>query len=238
MRARKLLTHGGVFATALLVLLLASPYAPSPLVGKGEGAGLSLAASYWSRGETRQFLLSLGPYSAATLVLFQASQVVLPPVPGELVGVLAGYLYGTWVGFVFSTLGLTLGSWVVFDLARVLGRPFVERVVSRRVLTRLGGLSFNGGAIVCFLLFALPGFPKDYLCGLLGISRMSFATFMVLSTLGRMPATYVLALQGAKFHGQGYLAAGLVMAAFCVVLVATYLCRDRLFMWVHAQTGR
>ena len=236
MRTRKLLKRGAVLAAVVLALFLASPYAPAPLVGAGDGGGLSLTASYWSEGETRQFLLSLGSYSAVTLVLFQASQVVVPPVPGELVGILAGYLYGTWAGFLFSTLGLTLGSWVVFELARVLGRPFVERTASRRVLARMGFLSTNRGAVVCFLLFAVPGVPKDYLCGLLGVSRMRFSTFMILSALGRMPATYVLALQGAKFHGQGYLEAGLVVAAFCAVVLAAYLYRERLFMWLHARS--
>ena len=207
MRTRKLLKRGAVLAAVVLALFLTSPYAPAPLVGTGEG-GLSLTASYWSEGKTQQFLLSLGSYSAVTLVLFQASQVVVPPVPGELVGILAGYLYGTWVGFLFSTLGLTLGSWVVFELARVLGRPFVERTVSRRMAARMGFLSTNRGAVVCFLLFAVPGIPKDYLCGLLGVSRMSFATFMLLCTLGRMPATYVLALSRGRTGGGGLLRDG------------------------------
>lgn len=235
-RTRKLLKRGSVFAAVVLVLFLASPYAPAPLVGSGEGDGLSLTASYWSGGESRQFLVSLGPYSAVTLVLFQASQVVIPPVPAELIGIVAGYLYGEWVGFLLSTIGLILGSWVVFELGRVFGRPFMERVVSARVLGRLGFLSSNWGAVTCFLLFALPGFPKDYLCGLLGMTRMRFATFMILSSLGRMPSTYVLALQGAKFHGQGYLAAGLVVAGLCALLVAAYLFRDRLFLWLQART--
>lgn len=237
-RTRKLLKRGAVLAALVLVLFLASPYAPAPLVGSGEGDGLSLTASYWSEGESRQFLLSLGPYSAVTLVLFQASQVVLPPVPAELIGIVAGYLYGAWFGFLLSTIGLILGSWVVFELARVLGRPFVERTMSARALTRLGFFASNWGAVTCFVLFALPGFPKDYLCGLLGMSRMRFATFMILASLGRMPATYVLALQGAKFHGQGYLAAGLVVAGFCAVVVAAYLCRDRLFLWLQARADR
>ena len=238
MRTRKLLKRGLILAAVVLIFFLLSPYAPAPLVGNGEGGGLSLAASYWSQGETRQFVLSLGPYSAVTLVLFQASQVVFPPVPGELIGVLSGYLYGAWVGFLFSTMGLTVGSWIVFELARILGRPFVERVLSQRVQTRMGFLSSDWGAVTCFVLFAVPGFPKDYLCGLLGMSRMPFATFMILSTLGRMPATYVLALQGARFHGQGYLAAGLMVAAVGAVLLATYLYRDRLFMWLQAKAGR
>ncbi len=236
MRTRKLLKRGTILAAVVLALFLASPYAPAPLVGAGEGGGLSLTASYWTEGQTRQFLLSLGSYSAVTLVLFQASQVVFPPVPGELIGILAGYLYGTWAGFVLSTLGLTLGSWVVFELARVLGRPFVERTLSRKMLARMGFLSTDRGALICFLLFAVPGFPKDYLCGLLGVSRMSFPTFMILSTLGRMPATCILALQGAKFHGQTYLEAGLVVAAFCAVVLAAYLYRERLFMWLHAKS--
>jgi uncharacterized membrane protein YdjX (TVP38/TMEM64 family) len=73
------------------------------------------------------FLDSLGPWGFAGFIVLQSLQVVLAPIPGELTGLLGGYLYGPYLGIALSTLGLTLGSIVAFVLARTLGRPFVEK---------------------------------------------------------------------------------------------------------------
>ena len=70
-------------------------------------------------------------------MLLQILQVVAAPFPGELTGVAGGYVYGETMGFVLSMVGLTIGSWVAFELASILGRPFVERFVSQEVLTQV-----------------------------------------------------------------------------------------------------
>jgi len=69
-------------------------------------------------------------------MLLQALQVVVSPIPGELTGVVGGYVYGVKFGFVASTLGLTLGSWVAFELASIFGRPLVEKFVAKKVLEK------------------------------------------------------------------------------------------------------
>src|SRR5438132_13304914 len=78
-----------------------------------------LGKFYTRRRRLARFLSSLGPYSAAVFMLLQALQVVISPLPGELTGVVGGYVYGVNVGFLFSTLGLTLGSWIAFELASI-----------------------------------------------------------------------------------------------------------------------
>ena len=82
---------------------------------------------YSSSDRLSKFLQGLGPYSPAVFVLLQVLQVIAAPFPGELTGVAGGYAYGETLGFLLSTIGLSLGSWVAFELASILGRPFVER---------------------------------------------------------------------------------------------------------------
>lgn len=230
-RSRKLLERGVILLGVTVLLFVFSPFAPLPLpvvTAIGEDV-VSAGAFYESKESIRRFLHALGPYSTAAFILLQAGQVVLSPIPGELTGIVGGYAYGTVFGFILSTLGLTLGSWMVFELARILGRPFVERVMSRRLLERFDFLSKNSGAMACFVLFAFPGFPKDALCYLLGMSRMRFGTFMVVSTFGRMPGTYVLSLQGSTLRSEDYVAAGIVAASCGLLLLFAYLYRERLF---------
>jgi len=227
-RSRKLLQRCAVLLGLVAVIFVVSPYFPLPLPVIGDEV-VSAGTFYESKERIRHFLQSLGPYSTAAFILLQAGQVVLSPIPGELTGIVGGYAYGAFFGFVLSTLGLTLGSWLVFELARILGRPFVERVVSKSMLDRFDFLSKQSGAVVCFVLFAFPGFPKDALSYLLGVSRMRFATFMVVSTFGRMPGTYVLSLQGATLRNEDYVTAGMVALACGFFLLLAYLFRERLF---------
>jgi len=191
---------------------------------------------FYSRKEAiARFLLSLGPYSSAVFILLQALQVVASPIPGELTGVVGGYVYGKVFGFSLSTLGLTLGSWIAFEVARALGRPFVEKFVRKEVLEKFDFVTTNTGTLVCFLLFALPGLPKDYLCYLLGLSRMSLSTFMVVSTIGRLPGTYFLTIQGASLRNQEYLTAVVFAAISAVILLIAYLYRNPLFHWLKSK---
>ena len=110
--------------------------------------------------------------------------MVISPIPGELTGVVGGYVYGVSLGFLFSTVGLALGSWVAFELASIFGRPLVERFVRVNAWIRFRFSTTNVGSTVAFLLFLIPGFPKDYLCYVLGLTGMNLSTFLIVSTLG------------------------------------------------------
>ena len=184
-----------------------------------------------------QSLISLGPYSSAVFILLQALQVVASPIPGELTGVVGGYVYGKVFGFFLSTLGLTLGSWIAFEVAHGLGRPFVEKFVRKELLEKFDFVTTNTGTLVCFLLFVLPGFPKDYLCYLLGLSRMSMATFMIVSTIGRMPGTYFLTIQGASLRSQEYFTAVIFALISAAIIFLAYLYRVSLFHWLKHKKG-
>jgi len=170
-------------------------------------------------------------------MLLQALQVVISPIPGELTGVIGGYVYGVNFGFLFSTLGLTLGSWIAFELASLFGRPLVEKFVAKKVLDKFHFLTSNAGAVISFLLFIIPGFPKDYLCYILGLTGMNLSTFLVVSTLGRMPGTYLLTMQGASIGSGQYETAIVIAAISGVIVFIAYLYRSRLYRWIRGVRG-
>src|SRR6516225_8174182 len=226
-RRRQLVVRAAIFIGLVLLLFFFSRYIPRPFSAfapPGEDFD-DFEGIYSNRDKLSKFLQSLGPYSPAVFVLLQILQVVAAPFPGELTGVAGGYVYGETMGFLLSTVGLTMGSWVAFELASILGRPFVERFVSQEVLQKFDFLTTNTGATICFLLFLIPGFPKDYLCYLLGLSRMKLSTFLIVSIIGRTPGTYLLTIQGAKFRNQEYYTVAIVGAICAVILLLAYLYR-------------
>jgi uncharacterized membrane protein YdjX (TVP38/TMEM64 family) len=234
---RQLAIRGLIFIVLVALLFTFSRYIPQPLSALGEEWN-DFEGIYSNRDKLNRFLQALGPYSPAVFVLFQALQVIGAPFPGELTGVVGGYVYGEKVGFLLSTLGLTLGSWVAFELASLLGRPFVERFVRADVLHKFDFLTTNAGAAICFLLFLFPGFPKDYLCYLLGLSRMRLRTFLIVSVIGRLPGTYLLTIQGASIRNQQYLAAAIFAVVAAAILLVAYLYRKRIYDWIkHRHEG-
>jgi uncharacterized membrane protein YdjX (TVP38/TMEM64 family) len=146
--------------------------------------------SFWAdKQKVIRFVQSYGSLSAFLFIIIQSIQVVLTPIPGEVTGIIGGYLYGPFWGTLYSTIGLAIGSWVAFALARFLGLPIVERVVKPDIVQKYNHFIEDRGVFISFLLFLLPGFPKDCLCYIMGLSHMNTAVFLLISTVGRLLGT-------------------------------------------------
>jgi hypothetical protein len=130
-------------------------------------------------------------------------------------------------------VGLSLGSFLAFAVGRWLGTAFVQRLVSPAVWHRLGFVVEAEGVIVCFILYLIPGFPKDMLCYLFGLSPMPFWAFALTSTAGRLPGTWVLSAQGADTAAGHYLEIALLMALVAAVALPLYHYRHRLLDRLH-----
>jgi len=221
----------------MVLLTVFSRYIPQPLMALAPpGEELDdFEGIYSNPDRLSKFLESLGPYSPPVFVLLQVLQVVAAPIPGELTGVAGGYVYGETVGFILSTIGLTIGSWIAFELASILGRPFVERFVSSDVLHKFDFLTTNTGAMLSFVAFLFPGLPKDYFCFLLGLSRMRLGTFLLVSTIGRMPGTYLLTVGGAKFRSEEYYSLILVAVISAATLIVAYFARNKIYQWIKRR---
>lgn len=223
----------GIFGTLCIAAGLFLWFSSNPIVAEYR----ALARFYSSKRAVGEFLKSFGPWAPVAFIVVQALQVVLAPIPGEATGILGGYLFGTWLGFLYSTVGLTLGSVTAFLLARWLGLPVVRRVVSKEVYHKFDFISRAGGELVTLVCFLIPGFPKDYLCFLLGVSPLQFGMFFMISTFGRMPGTWLLSVQGAKMRDAQYVefVIYLLVAAFAAVMA--YIYRDKIYRWMHRRDG-
>jgi uncharacterized membrane protein YdjX (TVP38/TMEM64 family) len=163
----------------------------------------------------------------------QVFQVLLAPVPGEATGFIGGYLFGPAAGFFYSTVGLTLGSWLSFGVSRRIGREPVRRWISPRRLKRFDQLMRRQGALAAFALFLIPGFPKDYLCFFLGLSRMSWRLFLPLVAVGRIPGTLMLSLQGAALADRNYGVLVALVACCALILGLLVVYRDNVYRWIE-----
>lgn len=174
------------------------------------------------------YLNSFGSYSPAIFVLIQISQVVMAPIPGGPIEFLGGYLFGTKGGFIYSMIGLVLGSLFAFWLARIFQRCIVEKFVSPKTMRKFDYLISHEGVILSFLLFLAPCFPKDALCYLLGLTPMNLGVFLIVSTIGRMPGTLIASMQGAKAFNHQYAGLLFLLGSSALVVMVFYFCHDEI----------
>ena len=186
----------------------------------------------------KQTLRQWGILAPVIFVVLQALQVIIAPIPGEVTGILGGYLFGESLGFVYSTLGLTVGSVTAFGVGRWLGAHYVRTLVSQETWDKLGFIVEAEGAILCFIIYLIPGLPKDMVCYLFGISPMPLWVFTLVSTLGRMPGTWVLSAQGAHTEAGDYLQVMLLTAIVVAVAVPLYYYRNRIVSWFRGRSPR
>lgn len=158
----------------------------------------------------------------------QFMQVVLFAIPGEITQIAAGYVFGAWWGFVYSILGIMLGAAFDFGFARVVGRPVMQKVLGATRLADLDRrLASRKGLAAVFILFLLPGMPKDAMSYAAGLTSMRLPVFVALSVPARMPALLLSTLFGSNAYDRDYAAMVWIAAATIVLLVAAALYRWR-----------
>ncbi len=179
------------------------------------------------------FLRSLGPVSFLGFIILQVLQVVAAPIPGEVTGLIGGFVYGPLLGLVLSTIGLTIGSWLAFAMSRALGRPFAERFVKKETMDKYDYLLHHKGIFLVFLLFLIPGTPKDFLCYILGLGHLSTREFLAISTVGRFAGTLLLTLGGSYIRHHQYYRFSVLFAVAIVLVFLSMVYKDKLEAFFH-----
>ena len=193
---------------------------------------------FTDREQIKAFVTSFGTGAPVVFILIQILQVLLAPFPGEATGFIGGFLFGATKGFLYSSIGLTVGSLINFTIGRFLGKRFVRKLIPPAQLERMDNLVKHQGVIVLFALFIFPGFPKDYLCLFLGLSAIPLKIFIILTTIGRMPGTLMLSLQGSYIFEQSYGWFALIASVCLVLIFLAYRYREGLYRRIEKFNGK
>lgn len=172
----------GLIALAALVLAALALVWPS-IHSLFEKGGLSLVVEQ---------VQNAGPAGVLLLLLMQFLQIVVAFVPGEITQVAAGMLYGPWWGALIILLGCVASSAFVYMVVHKLGAPFVRAMVPEKWLAKFDKLEQTGKLnVIVFVLFLIPGLPKDTFTYLVPLTSMPMKEFLLLTTLGRVPGVVV-----------------------------------------------
>jgi uncharacterized membrane protein YdjX (TVP38/TMEM64 family) len=181
---------------------------------------------WWNRvsstlGTPEEFRIWVEGFGAWGLVIFflaQAAQVILVPIPGAVFPPVGALAFGPWLALGLSLAGMALGSAVVFLVARRWGRPLAVRLMGAERIHRYENLMTARSGLLIWLVFLLPLLPDDALCALAGISGISFRRFMVIATVGRVPAVAAGVFAMAGLEGAPAWVWALAATIFAVLL--------------------
>ena len=158
-----------------------------------------------SRAELVTRVRAAGPFGILILLAIQVIQVIVAFIPGEVVQIVAGTIYGTWGGLAVCLGGCALASAFVFWLVGKLGMPFVKQMVSDEQAKKFSFLQENDKIdIITFILFLIPGLPKDVITYLIPITGMPLKRFLLLSLPARVPGLLASTYGGAALLSGNY----------------------------------
>lgn len=168
---------------------------------------LVVAALLWLRGPVvalfrdhaalAAFLDRQGAWAPGVFMGLQALQVLLAPIPGHLLALAAGFLFGPWLGTLYTVVGVGVGSGIALIGARLWGRPLVRTLMGDTQLGRIDHWAARRGPLFFFLLFLIPFLPDDLACFAVGLSPLPALPMLGVIVLARLPGHFGSAWLGA-----------------------------------------
>ena len=176
----------------------------------------------------KDFVLSYGILSPFVFIFIMFSQVLLAPIPGQVLGFVSGYIFGWELGTIYSMIGLILGSYIAFYLSRRYGRAFVERIIKKETLKKLDEKILTFGGTALFLIFLLPGLPDDLICFFAGLSKIRMRMLILIAFIGRLPGYVVLNFVGDGFFSYGSIYSVLLFGFMMLFSVVLFVYREKI----------
>ncbi len=179
------------------------------------------------------WLLSHRTWAVLLFILAQTFQVVVFVIPGEVVQIAGGYVFGTLMASIYSYIGVLLAASICFYISQFSGKGFVAFLVGRKRFSRFESMLSNKRSLsIFFLFFLIPGFPKDVLYYLGGLSRIPFLLFITASSIARLPGIVGSSIMGSLLYQRSWLALILLagLALISGLVIAIY--HNRLSSWI------
>lgn len=168
-----------------------------PVVGLLAWGYISPSAFFNNQEWLRDFISGYGTWAPIILIALQILQVVLAPISHYMVGIVGGFLFGTWYGFILNYIGRIIGHTFAFFLSRKVGRPIIKKLIKPGALATYDRFWNTGGSFALFLAYYLPLFPDDEISYVAGASKMKTGSFMTANILGQIGGSLALAYIGA-----------------------------------------
>lgn len=168
--------------------------------------------------EFRDFIQSYGYFGVFVALGIQFLQVFIALIPGEFVEIGMGYAYGWIGGTVLCLLGVSLASFLIFALTKKYGIKLVEIFVSHDKINEMKIINSEEKLRrFTFIVYLIPGTPKDLLTYFIGLTRISVRDFLAITLFARIPSI-VTSVVGGNLIGEGHYIKAVVLFVITVAV--------------------
>lgn len=173
-----------------------------------------------------QNIKNMGVKGVVILTALQVSQVVLAILPGQPIEIVAGMAYGIVLGTTICTIGIFIGTAIVFYLVRALGKSFALLFIKEESLEKVENMKLFKDQkklkFFLFFMFFVPIFPKDMFVYMGGLTKLKPKDFITLATVSRIPGQLLGVYVGASISGGSYIMPIIVLTLVLIASIVLY----------------
>jgi uncharacterized membrane protein YdjX (TVP38/TMEM64 family) len=186
--------------------------------------------------EFREFLLSYGNLGYFIFIFFQIIHIVIPAIPGEVVQIAGGYVYGVTTGTLLLYLGMIIGSIIAFYTSRIVGYSLVKVFVGKEKIIKFKNITNSKKSnLILFIIFLIPGIPKDIVIYVMGLTPIKSWRLILISTTARMPGVIGSAYIGANIMSKNYKVAITMGIISLILFMMGIVFRKKVFSMVNSD---
>lgn len=177
----------------------------------------------------RNYIISTGKFGTFLFIFFQILQTVIAPIPGEVIQIAGGYIYGVTLGLIYTTLGMMLGAIIAFYFTRLIGGSFIDRLIKKKnsqwILSIMDSKKFS---VTLFIFFIIPGLPKDFLIYVAGLTPIKPLKFFGILFVSRFPWLLVSVGIGSNIHYGNYMSTIIISIIAFILFILGIIYKDKL----------
>lgn len=186
----------------------------------------------------RDYIRASGSWGPLVFIFFQILQIVIAPIPGEVVQIAGGYIYGIGLGTLYITIGMLAGTAIAFYFTRFVGRSLVIRLLEKRNSKWLVLMKDEKKlSAVLFIFFIIPGLPKDLLVYVAALTPIRAVRFFTLLLVGRLPWIIASVAVGSTIHLEQYGTTIVLSILSAIAFILGYIYRDKLIT-LYTRIGK
>ncbi len=171
---------------------------------------------------------SIGIY--LSLQIFQTVAGIIPAQPVQFAG---GYAFPLWLGILLTIGGMIAGSILACLISKILGRRALYTIFGEAKMSKyLDKLNSKRAFIIVFVMYFIPGMPKDMFNYAIGISEMKMVPFLFTSLIARTPATLVTVLMGYAAKTGSYITLIVLLAVVTILFLLGFFFHKRFIAWL------
>lgn len=192
-----------------------------------------LISQFSSFDDVVVYLRQYRQFSVPIYLAAEVLQIMIFILPGQVFQFAAGYLFGFLPGLIYTFIGALIGTTITFYMARLLGSDAVQLMIGDEKSKHYSVLlSSKKAYLITFLIYLIPGLPKDAVCYAAGVSGIRFLPFLVISVAGRMPAMAGSIIFGAMYMKKDYTGMGAVALIVAVICVISLIKRKQIISYI------